>query len=146
MRIKILGPDWKETVLDESRWRYDLYKTWLVMLDEGVGENPLYADPSRRARPPRRRSDKIDNMRTRQKMSRNYEYERPTGPRRSSQDSMRFANFSDLEDSLTRSKRGNDMVRMRPESSDDRYSTATESPDFDYDQDSPPRRRRRRNR
>lgn len=41
-RLKILGPDWKESVLDESRWRYDLYKTWLQMIDEGVGENPLY--------------------------------------------------------------------------------------------------------
>ncbi len=54
-RLKILGPDWKESVLDESRWRYDLYKTWLQMIDEGVGENPLYtyADSSR---PRRRRS------------------------------------------------------------------------------------------
>lgn len=43
LRIQIIGPDWKESVLDESRWRYDLYKTWLTMLDEGVGgENPLY--------------------------------------------------------------------------------------------------------
>lgn len=41
-RLKILGPDWKESVLDESRWRYDLYKTWLQMIDDGVGENPLY--------------------------------------------------------------------------------------------------------
>ena len=41
-RLQILGPDWKESVLDESRWRYDLYKTWLQMIDEGVGENPLY--------------------------------------------------------------------------------------------------------
>mmetsp|Transcript_35312 Transcript_35312/g.84355 ORF Transcript_35312/g.84355 Transcript_35312/m.84355 type:complete len:639 (-) Transcript_35312:175-2091(-) len=153
MRIKILGPDWKETVLDESRWRYDLYKTWLVMLDEGVGENPLYADrpdPSRRARPPRRRKDITDKRRD----------ERPRRPRRSSQDSMQFTNFSDLEDSLTRSidsKRGsgdfeveNDhMIRMRRESSDrsiidDGYPT--EEPDFDYEQESPPRRRRRRTR
>lgn len=54
-RLKILGPDWKESVLDESRWRYDLYKTWLQMIDEGVGENPLYTyiDSSR---PRRRRS------------------------------------------------------------------------------------------
>lgn len=43
--------------MDESRWRYDLYKTWLVMLDEGVGgENPLYEYGDRpregRRRPP----------------------------------------------------------------------------------------------
>ena len=42
LRLKILGPDWKESVLDESRWRFDLYKRWLYLLDDGVGENPLY--------------------------------------------------------------------------------------------------------
>lgn len=52
-RLKILGPDWKESVLDESRWRYDLYKTWLQMVDDGVGENPLYTYSDR---PRRRRS------------------------------------------------------------------------------------------
>lgn len=54
-RLKILGPDWKESVLDESRWRYDLYKTWLQMIDEGVGENPLYTYTDS-SRPRRRRS------------------------------------------------------------------------------------------
>lgn len=54
-RLKILGPDWKESVLDESRWRYDLYKTWLQMIDEGVGENPLYTYTDA-SRPRRRRS------------------------------------------------------------------------------------------
>ena len=60
LRLNILGPDWKESVLDESRWRYDLYKTWLTMLDEGVGEDLLdgYVDRQpgrerrRRRRPP----------------------------------------------------------------------------------------------
>jgi len=56
LRLKILGPDWKETVLDESRWRYDLYKTWLTMLDEGVGgENPLYEYSERPPRPQQKR-------------------------------------------------------------------------------------------
>jgi hypothetical protein len=58
-RLQILGPDWKESVLDESRWRYDLYKTWLTMLDEGVGENPLYEygdEPDRRRSSPQPRS------------------------------------------------------------------------------------------
>ncbi|KAL9190991.1 hypothetical protein ACHAXT_000697 [Thalassiosira profunda] len=64
LRLQILGPDWKESVLDESRWRYDLYKTWLTMLDEGVGENLLddYVDrparPSERRRTPRSRSER----------------------------------------------------------------------------------------
>ena len=55
-RLQILGPDWKESVLDESKWRYDLYKTWLTMLDDGVGgENPLY-EYGDRPRPRRRKS------------------------------------------------------------------------------------------
>eukprot|EP00984_Skeletonema_dohrnii_P030042 scaffold21143_cov120-Skeletonema_dohrnii-CCMP3373.AAC.5 len=59
-RLKILGPDWKESVMDESRWRYDLYKTWLQAIDEGVGENPLYTysdQPRQRRRRPRSQSD-----------------------------------------------------------------------------------------
>jgi len=54
-RLQILGPDWKESVLDESKWRYDLYKTWLTMLDEGVGENPLYEYGERPRQPAERR-------------------------------------------------------------------------------------------
>ncbi|KAL3784501.1 hypothetical protein ACHAW5_000063 [Stephanodiscus triporus] len=54
-RLQILGPDWKESVLDESRWRYDLYKTWLTMLDDGIGENPLYEYGDRPRRPAERR-------------------------------------------------------------------------------------------
>ena len=27
LRLRILGPDWRESVLDESRWRHNLYKT-----------------------------------------------------------------------------------------------------------------------
>jgi len=61
LRLKILGPDWKESVLDESRWRYDLYRTWLVMLDEGVGENPLYEYGER----PRPRGQQQPGERTR---------------------------------------------------------------------------------
>lgn len=42
--------------MDESRWRYDLYKTWLTMLDEGVGgENPLYEYGDRPRKPRQRR-------------------------------------------------------------------------------------------
>ena len=50
LRLKILGPDWKESVLDESRWRFDLYKRWLYLLNDGVGENPLYMDRDRLSR------------------------------------------------------------------------------------------------
>ncbi|KAL3804352.1 hypothetical protein HJC23_011280 [Cyclotella cryptica] len=55
LRLKILGPDWKESVLDESRWRFDLYKRWLFLLDDGVGENPLYTYGDRPSQPRPRR-------------------------------------------------------------------------------------------
>ena len=70
-RLQILGPDWKESVLDESRWRYDLYKTWLTMLDEGVGENPLYEYGDRPRGPAeRRRSSPQPRSRGEQRRSR----------------------------------------------------------------------------
>jgi hypothetical protein len=56
LRLKILGPEWKESVLDESRWRFDLYKKWLYLLNDGVGENPLYTYGDRPRRPRRPRS------------------------------------------------------------------------------------------
>lgn len=70
-RLQILGPDWKESVLDESKWRYDLYKTWLTMLDEGVGENPLYEYGDRPRQPAeRRRSSPQPRSRDEQRRSR----------------------------------------------------------------------------
>lgn len=58
LRLKILGPDWKESVLDESRWRFDLYKKWLYLLYDGVGENPLYTYGGRPRQPRPRLSRK----------------------------------------------------------------------------------------
>lgn len=67
LRLKILGPDWKESVMDESRWRFDLYKRWLYLLNDGVGENPLYTygdrPAPRRARPSRRERESDASMR-----------------------------------------------------------------------------------
>ena len=68
LRLGILGPDWKESVLDESRWRYDLYSTWLTMLDEGVGgDNPLYeyGDRPRPSSGRRRQQQSADRERRR---------------------------------------------------------------------------------
>lgn len=104
LRLKILGPDWKESVLDESRWRYDLYKTWLTMLDEGVGENPLYEYGERPRRteerrrppppPPRSRSERevVRSQRQRRQQERGFDdeeddadYDDEIRPRRRSQ-------------------------------------------------------------
>ena len=178
LRLKILGPDWKESVLDESRWRYDLYKTWLTMLNEGVGEDmlddymeqrrPRQPESSRkRRRPPpppqqsrsrrqdddneteyderpparrqrRRRKETDDNeenydrpARRRVQQSREDEGERrrpdmrrspPPPPPRTS-----WKNFSDLEESLQRS-RGGIPIKQFPEYEDD-------EDDFDYEEE-----------
>ena len=72
LRLKILGPDWKESVLDESRWRFDLYKRWLYLLNDGVGENPLYTYGDRSSRSRVTRSARKERR-----------YESPTRERRS---------------------------------------------------------------
>lgn len=52
LRLIILGPDWEELVKGESNWRLNLYKKWLMLVDEGIGGDPFedisYA-PSREA-------------------------------------------------------------------------------------------------
>ena len=58
LRMKILGPDWKDSIMDESRWRFDLYRRWLYLLNDGVGENPLYEYGDRPRQPRRRRSSR----------------------------------------------------------------------------------------
>lgn len=74
LRLKILGPEWKDSVLDESRWRFDLYKRWLYLLNDGVGENPLYTygDRPRQSRRPRgtRRDSDFGNGRMRSERDR----------------------------------------------------------------------------
>ena len=49
LRLRILGDDWANTVKSESKWRLNLYKNWLWMLHNGVGEDPL-VPPSRTER------------------------------------------------------------------------------------------------
>jgi hypothetical protein len=48
-RLRILGPDFSETVKKESNWRLELYKNWLWQLHNGVGE-PLVESRSDRLR------------------------------------------------------------------------------------------------
>lgn len=75
LRLKVLGPDWKESVLDESRWRFDLYKRWLYLLDDGVGENPLYTygDRPRQPRAQRQRREEVQPQRQPSRRERGYD-------------------------------------------------------------------------
>jgi hypothetical protein len=49
LRLRILGDDWSGVVKDESDWRLGLYKNWLWMLHNGIGE-PLVESRSDRMR------------------------------------------------------------------------------------------------
>eukprot|EP00978_Attheya_sp_CCMP212_P014005 scaffold35416_cov51-Attheya_sp.AAC.1 len=44
LRLRILGPDWRDWIKTESDWRYALYKDWLWLLEDGVGE-PIVGEP-----------------------------------------------------------------------------------------------------
>ena len=61
LRLRILGEDWTDTVKQESNWRLDLYKEWLWVLHDGVGDSivpPSRYERSRRSRPPTSRRQK----------------------------------------------------------------------------------------
>jgi len=116
-RLKILGPDWKESVMDESRWRYDLYKTWLQAIDEGVGENPLYAysdQPRQRRRRPRSQSDASYEREADVRAAR--ETDARAAPRRrvprSQPDVEQRRTVDDEDDEEARSKRNLDDVEV----------------------------------
>jgi hypothetical protein len=54
LRLTILGPDWEDWVKGESDWRLNLYKNWLEVVENGVGDDMFedlsYAPPSERQR------------------------------------------------------------------------------------------------
>jgi hypothetical protein len=47
--MRILGPDWVDSVKEESDWRLDLYRNWLWTLSRGWGE-PMVQSRSDRMR------------------------------------------------------------------------------------------------
>jgi len=144
LRLKILGPDWKESVLDESRWRYDLYKTWLTMLDEGVAEDLLddYVDrPARQSRGERRRNPpQPQSSRSR---AVDPEYDRPPPPRRQQQENRRKQPERDPDDDYDE-QYDTSATRRRPRSqasSDGQRSQRREATSSDL-RPPPPRRKR----
>lgn len=47
-RLSILGPEWEDWVKGESKWRLDLYKKWLDLVEDGYGKDlmdDLYTVP-----------------------------------------------------------------------------------------------------
>jgi len=64
LRLAILGPSWKDLVKSESEWRLDLYKEWLRVLEDGLGDDVITSGREggdmRRRRPARRRKRRRD--------------------------------------------------------------------------------------
>ena len=60
LRLSILGPSWSEAVKDESRWRLEMYKNWLVMINDPKREKPIR---SKRSRGRRRATTEMEEVR-----------------------------------------------------------------------------------
>lgn len=121
LRLSILGPDWEDWVRGESDWRLNLYKKWLGVVENGLGDDLMeeisYAPESERLpRTPKRRktSRDLDSSRERRAKSRsgNIESRRRRPPlsrektvRRSDDDEQIGSQFRNVEKSSRNSKR-----------------------------------------
>jgi hypothetical protein len=65
MRLRILGDEWEQSVKDESDWRLNLYKDWLWMLHNGVGEPIVESRNDRMRRDAAERRPDLENPRER---------------------------------------------------------------------------------
>jgi hypothetical protein len=114
LRLTILGPDWKESVLDESRWRFDLYKRWLFLLNDGVGENPLYTYGDRPSQPQRRRASRRDMV-----------YGSPSRRERSSDQRPRRSGRNERQRNPYNEPEDDELFRARRRSDSDREEDFT---------------------
>jgi len=44
LRLMILGPGFADTIKDEASWRLKLYEKWLVLLEDGYGEDETFVN------------------------------------------------------------------------------------------------------
>ena len=139
LRLLILGPDWEEWVKGESDWRLNLYKKWLLIVEEGIGDDPFedisYAPREVTSSSPVRRSKarRTPNSRgVKSERSRRYdtenEYKRyakrtPATTRRD-----RIGNSDSISRRPPRSRENRLQRRSMPEGqTDDIYSDSTSS-------------------
>jgi len=90
LRLMLLGPDWEGWVKGETDWRLNLYKKWIDVVEDGIGddlfEDMSYAPPIERQRAaPRTRRTK-DGESSRERRTRS-DSERSDGRRRPDRDS-----------------------------------------------------------
>lgn len=73
LRLMILGPDFAETLRNEAKWRLNLYEKWLILLEDGYGEDETFNQQQRYARvrrENRRRRDAIEGRHRRKRNER----------------------------------------------------------------------------
>mmetsp|Transcript_2417 Transcript_2417/g.3356 ORF Transcript_2417/g.3356 Transcript_2417/m.3356 type:complete len:402 (-) Transcript_2417:3753-4958(-) len=73
LRLMILGPDFAETLRNEAKWRLNLYEKWLILLEDGYGEDETFNQQQRYARvrrENRRRRDVIEGRHRRKRNER----------------------------------------------------------------------------
>ena len=66
LRLMILGPDWEDWVKGESDWRLDLYKKWLNVVENGIGDDIMdemsyVPETERQKSPPRKARKRVVN-------------------------------------------------------------------------------------
>lgn len=71
LRLMILGPDFAETLRNEAKWRLNLYEKWLILLEDGYGEDETFNQQQHYARVRRENRSRRDTIEGRHKRKRN---------------------------------------------------------------------------
>jgi hypothetical protein len=123
LRLMIIGPDWEDWVKGESDWRLNLYKKWLNVVENGVGDDMMdemsyVPDGERqkiRSRPARKRVIEGDTPRERRDRSQS-DNQGERGHRRSSKSNSDQRQRSRTSNGSIRANSGNERgARMRRE-------------------------------
>jgi len=123
LRLMIIGPDWEDWVKGESDWRLNLYKQWLNVVENGVGDDMMdemsYVPDGEiqkiRSRPARKRVIEGDTPRERRDRSQS-DNQGERGRRRSSRSNSDQRQRSRTSNGSIRANSGNERgARMRRE-------------------------------
>ena len=62
LRLMILGPKFSDVIRDEANWRLKLYEKWLLMLEDGIGNDDTFRN-SRNQMTQQERRKKLSQVR-----------------------------------------------------------------------------------
>jgi len=147
LRLMIIGPDWEDWVKGESDWRLKLYKNWLDVVENGVGDDMMdemsYVPDSekQKGRPSRPRKRAVEGDTPRERRARSQtdsqgERRRRRSSRSNSDQRQRSRMPDDDIQASSRNERGGRMRRQREVPVDiDRPSRRSPRPEDDSDLD-----------